>query len=139
VSRRPNYAELMVGKFLHINDTQDGYVGISPVGSFPANGYGLHDLGRNVWNWCGDLYRTDTYSSRINSSLVCCDPRGPKNLEGESVIVGDPSTPTVPRTERRVIKGGCSFLRNPSYCERYRPSVRLWTPPDKGSSHVGFR
>jgi formylglycine-generating enzyme required for sulfatase activity len=126
------------GQFPYLNESSDGFAGTSPVGSFPANGYGLYDMGGNVWNWCSDIYRADAFAERSQSGEICCDPVGPKTTQGEKVIPGDPSPPTVPGVERRVTKGG-SFLCHPDYCESYRPSARRGTPPDTGSSHVGFR
>ena len=115
------------GLFPVTNTAEDGYVGTSPVGSFPANGYGLYDMAGNVWQWCSDWYRVDA-NIEAASKNVCRDPRGPT----ESYDPGDPYAP------KRVVKGG-SFLCNPSYCESYRPSARRGTPPDTGSSHTGFR
>jgi formylglycine-generating enzyme len=106
---------------------EDGFVGTSPVGSFPANGYGLYDMAGNVWQWCNDWYRVDTHIEAASKN-VCRDPAGP----AESYDPADPYAP------KRVVKGG-SFLCNPSYCESYRPSARRGTPPDTGSSHTGFR
>ncbi len=126
------------GKFPYTNTKQDGFIGTSPVGKFPANGYGLFDMGGNVWNWCSDIYAADTFAKRAGDPQFCTNPRDLPPRAGQDPIPGDPSPPTVPGALRRVIKGG-SFLCHPDYCESYRPAARRGVPPDTGTSHIGFR
>jgi formylglycine-generating enzyme required for sulfatase activity len=115
------------GKFPYLNTQDDGYLGTSPVKSFPANGYGLYDMAGNVWNWCSDNYRPDTFVLRSKGE-VCCDPLGPQHSHN----------PLHPYQHEHVIKGG-SHLCHADYCASYRPSARRGMPPDTGTSHVGFR
>ena len=39
-----------------IPDYRDGFATTAPVGSFPPNALGLHDLVGNVWEWCSDYF-----------------------------------------------------------------------------------
>ena len=81
----------------------------SPVGSFAANGYGLHDMAGNMRNWCWDW---------VGDYVAGSDPRGP-------------SSPT----SGRRLRGGCWDDK----ADRARCSARSWNPPSYSTSGSGFR
>ena len=120
------------GAFPHENLTEDGYRRTSPVAAFPPNGYGLHDMIGNVWEWT-----TDWYSAKHvgDAAKACCVPQNPRGGNEEGSF--DPLQPES-RIPRKVLKGG-SHLCAPNYCRRYRPAARHPEPVDTSTSHVGFR
>jgi formylglycine-generating enzyme len=119
------------GDFPMHNTVADGYAGTSPVGRYPANGYGLLDMIGNVWEWTADWYQQHSAAA----THACCAPANPRG--GDRDRSHDPRQPGV-RIPRRVMKGG-SHLCAPNYCRRYRPAARMPQPVDTSTSHLGFR
>jgi formylglycine-generating enzyme required for sulfatase activity len=120
------------GQFPHENLLSDGYEWTSPVGSFPANGYGLFDMIGNVWEWTTDWYQLHKESTEAQS---CCAAFNPQGGSAEKSV--DPRMPDI-RIPRKVMKGG-SYLCAPNYCQRYRPAARMAQPIDTSTCHLGFR
>ena len=105
------------GEFPWQNLLDDGYAGTSPVGAFPANGYGLLDVTGNVWEWT-----SDRWTDGPHPQLLC---PGEARRRRRAV-------------PRRVVKGG-SHLCAPNYCLRYRPAARQGQTEDTSTGHLGFR
>ena len=123
-------ANIWQGEFPHRNTLDDGFEYTAPVGSFPPNGYGLHDMAGNVWQWTSDWYQEH---GRIDSP--CCTAANPRGGNRDGSL--DPREPNA-RIPRKVTKGG-SHLCAPNYCRRYRPAARMAQPIDTSISHLGFR
>ena len=83
-----------------------------PVGGKLGNGYGLHDMSGNVWEWVNDWYGSSYYSS------------SPQN---------NPPGPTT--GSKRVFRGGGWY----QYSGNCRASIRGSTSPDFADDLFGFR
>jgi sulfatase modifying factor 1 len=87
--------------------------GTTPVGSYPANAIGLHDMTGNVWEWVADWYAPDTYRD-----TELRNPRGPS------------------AGALRLVRGGAWLTHDVS---QLRCAHRHKVPPDTYAYSIGFR
>jgi len=83
---------------------------MTPVGSFPANAWGLFDMHGNVWEWCADWF----------------GPYPEGELKDPQGFIGG---------EARVLRGG-SWSFNPRFC---RSACRYWRAPGSRDYDLGCR
>ncbi len=89
----------------------------TPVGSYPANAWGLHDMHGNEFEWCRDWYHA----------------RLPGGTDPDLSL--RPGEPNRDGTYSRVRRGG-AWMDAPAMC---RSAQRLRYEPHRGSDHIGFR
>ena len=112
--RGEHWMNIWQGEFPEENTAEDGFVGTAPVDSFPPNGYGLHNMAGNVWEWVGDWW------SVRHTTDYQVDPQGPQSGMDK-------------------VKKGGSYICHPHYCYRYRCVARSQNTPDSSASNLGFR
>ncbi len=121
-------ANIFQGSFPQQNSVLDGWQSTAPVMQFKPNGYGLHDMAGNVWEWCADWYDFNYYQQSMEGNSVIINPRGPaKSFD-----------PQEPGSAKKVQRGG-SFLCTDQYCTRYMVGTRGKGEVKSAASHVGFR
>lgn len=99
------------GVFPFRDTGEDGFVGLAPVGCFPANTRGLYDMAGNVWEWTSDRFAGNPPT----------DAARPNYQAG-----------------MRVIKGGSQLCAG-NFCSRFRSGSRQPGDESLGMSHIGFR
>jgi len=85
--------------------------GPMPVDAFAPNGFGLHNVCGNVWEWCEDIFRLGDAVDAAKDRQVHA---------------------------QRAMRGG-SFLCHDSYCNRYRVAARSSASADSAASNISFR
>ena len=91
----------------------------APVGSYPPNAWGLHDMHGNVFEWCRDWYHA----------------RLPGGTDPDLYLAKGVALMNRDRSVSRVRRGGC-WADDGWPC---RSAFRLRFEPERRADHIGFR
>ena len=108
------------------NHAPDEWEETAPVGSFPANGYGLYDMIGNVFEWCADQYDKNYYNESSYRN-----PKGP----GDALTFQQNDFVMIP-AKYRVRRGGS--WRTPTSWS-LRCAKRFFCNPKHEDVDQGFR
>jgi formylglycine-generating enzyme required for sulfatase activity len=109
----------------------------APVGSFPPNKFGLHDMLGNVWEWVEDCFNP---SYRYVPATDFVTGKWIAPADGSAWLKGYPTTADLAKTahpgcNRRVLRGGDWT----EAAAAVRSAARLWADQDKRDNTKGFR
>lgn len=99
----------------HFGGYQDGFGGVSPVGQFQPNPFGLYDVSGNVWEWAQDCWH-DSYIGAPTDGRAWTDEK-----QGNCT--------------NRVVRGGSFYC----YPRHVRSANRWSAKADFRNMYVGFR
>jgi len=120
------------GTFPSHDTGEDGFTGTCPVDTFLPNGFGLHNMAGNTWEWCADRWSVPRAGDGNRGGGGGSGGAGRADSGPDQLGAGgDGAAP-------RVMKGG-SYLCHASYCNRYRVAARTQSTPDSSTGHTGFR
>jgi formylglycine-generating enzyme required for sulfatase activity len=103
------------GSFPERDTAADGYAGTAPASAFEPNGFGLHCMTGNVWEWTADRFDRNFYAASPELDPLAVGGEGP------------------------VVMRGGSYLCHASYCNRYRVDARSSNAADGTTGNLGFR
>ncbi|MCS5691726.1 formylglycine-generating enzyme family protein [Cyanobium sp. FGCU-6] len=101
----------------------------TPVGMFPANAWGLHDMHGNVWEWCQDHWHDSYEGAPSNGSAWENTPERKKTATNKE------RNDYVSDEDDRLLRGG-SWNFGPRHC---RSAHRFHGRPGNADDLVGFR
>ena len=152
------------GEFPERNTVEDGFERTAPVDAYEPNGYGLHNVAGNVWEWCADWFSAEYHTTeeydadnrrdqRTVTSASCGVGHTSVTSRGATAIGSGPDSKTPRRVRRRTSAFAAWWIRErrpaeliqffvtlgptgANRCIPYPDSTMLWSPVSRAISHI---